>query len=100
MAKARAPKAIKKPKGITPEFEETLNVLDEAGLKSLVVTIQNQLEEVQSFLKGEDDTEASRELLRVRHDLAELTGPANETKKVLSNRTKAILKTLTERGHL
>ena len=55
---AKRVKQVKKPRGITPEFEDALNAADTAGLKGMIVTMQQQLAEVASFLKGEDDTEA------------------------------------------
>ena len=100
MAKGRGPKKPKKPKGITPDFEDLLNTSDSLALKTLIVTIQKQLEEVNEFMKGEQDSEASQELARLKGQLAVLEGPSRDTKTILVNRTKALLRVLTERGHL
>jgi hypothetical protein len=100
MARPKTPREPKKPKGITPEFENILNTSSEEGLKSLIVTMQKQLQEVVQFLKCEDDSEAAEELRRMRSAVAEIESPSKETKAVLMNRTKAVLKVLGERGQI
>jgi hypothetical protein len=98
MPRSRAPREPKKPKGLTKEFEATIERAGADELKNMIVSRQKQLEEVVQFLKGEAPTDASRELKDLKADLALIEGPSKETKTILANQTRAILKRLVELG--
>lgn len=88
------PKKEKLPLGITPEFKSEVESASTDALKARIVTMQKDLEDVNTFLKTNEKLEQLREQLK------EAEGPSKETKKSLNNRTKMVLQILTERGAL
>jgi len=99
MARRRSgPPAPRKPKGITPEFEDEIIRAGADQVKNMIVTRNQQLQETAVFLSGLQDNDGSREIKRLKGALSILTGPANETKTVLNNQNKALLKRLAELG--
>jgi cob(I)alamin adenosyltransferase len=88
------PKKEKLPFGITPEFKSEVESGSTEDLKARIVSMQKDLDDVNTFLKTNEKLE------QLRSELKELEGPSRETKKSLNNRTKMILKILTERGAL
>lgn len=90
----RREKKEKLPFGITPEFKSEVDSASTEDLKQRIVSMQKDLEDVNTFLKTNEKLEQLREQLK------EAEGPSKETKKSLNNRTKMVLKILTDRGAL
>jgi hypothetical protein len=90
----RREKKEKLPFGITPEFQSEVSSASTDDLKARIVTMQKDLEDVNTFLK------TNPKLEQLREQLKEAEGPSKDTKKSLNNRTKMVLKILMERGAL
>lgn len=90
----RKEKGEKLPFGITPEFKSEVEVASTEDLKAKIVAMQKDIEDVTTFLKTDEKLEELRTMLK------EAEGPSRDTKKSLNNRTKLVLKILTERGAL
>lgn len=94
MAKRNFIKIPKKPKGITPEFEDEVLKADTPGLKNMIVAQQKYLGECEVFLKDNPELKAQRERLK------DAESPTRDAIKVVKNRTKHIIQALKEHGQL
>lgn len=91
---SKSPKKPKLPPGLTEEFVQEVETESHEQLKTRIVTMQGQLDEVQSFLKENED------VLELKASYDEAAAPSRETIKALRARTKFIVESLKKSGGL
>lgn len=87
--KARAPKL---PAGITQEFIDTVDAASSDDKKAMIVRMQKDLDEAQTFLKSKE------EIVDLREQLKLLEGPSRDTIKAIKNKTKHVIDALNQQG--
>lgn len=87
-------KGPKLPPGVTEEFMDRVSGLDTESKKALIVELQKHIDDSREFLKTKD------EIVNAREALKEMEGPARETIKHMSNRTKFLIDDLKKSGGL
>jgi hypothetical protein len=92
--RAKKEKKPKLPAGITDEFVDRVSALDNDSKKALIVELQKHIDDSKEFLK------TKQEIVDAREALKEMEGPAKETIKHMTNRTKFLIDDLKKTGGL
>jgi|GEM_PF-5700352 len=89
---ARKFRAKKEPAGIDDVFKQEVDGYSREQLKEKVITIQNQIEESEVFMKTKD------EIVKAKEDLKYALAGPRETIKHLKNRNKYVLQRMRDIG--
>lgn len=91
-------KAKKLPRGVTPEFVDSIQAMSTDQLKALIVILQVQNQENEAFKESEAyiNAVAVFDVAKASFDL--VAGPVKEVTAMVKNRTKLVVERLQERG--
>lgn len=90
--RARKPRQPKLPAGITQEFIDTVDAASPEDKKAMIVRMQKDLDEAQTFLK------TKQEIVDLREQLKLIEGPSRDTIKAIKNKTKHVIDALNMQG--